>query len=388
MQAESPPFRSSGDRAAWYRRDMASLNLPPDTRSFAARAWAWRRVRVVLIAIGIPIVIQLPGWETHYWILFARWLFLGFVLLTVFALFERWPRRLPRWVARWGLQVAMVAVVIPFTTAIAYAVTTIGLDPPWYKDPSRMEGYGFMTILTLLVAPWVTVAALLRQIRGEAERQALAFELERSQLERQALDARFRLLQAQVEPHFLFNTLANVRELVESGSAQAATVLGSLITYLRAAVPRLDGPTASVRQEFELVRAYLEVMHMRMPDRLEYALDAEDSVLDLECPTTSILTLVENAVRHGIDPSEVGGRIEVRVEHIGSRIRVRVIDTGVGMRSSDAGTGSASATGTGLANLHERLRIAYGADATLRLSPLAPHGIVAEFEYPARAVRP
>jgi sensor histidine kinase YesM len=361
---------------------MQSRPEPTEPDSFLARAWSWRRVRVALLGVLFPIAIQLPQWEVAHWVLFARWLFLAFALLSVFALFERWPRRLPRWVARWGLQVAMLAVATPFVVAISYSATTIGLDRPWYKDPSRLEGFGFMTVFSLLFVPWIAVSALLRQIKGEAEKQALAFELERSQLERQALDARFRLLQAQVEPHFIFNTLANVRELVESGSPKAPTVLASLIAYLRAAVPRLNAPLASVRQEIALVNAYLEVMQMRMPDRLEYAVDADASALDCECPSTSILTLVENAIRHGLDPSEIGGRIEVRVIRLGQRLRVTVMDTGVGMRGDGQGTG------TGLSNLRERLRIAYGTDTALRIGRHAPQGVAAEVEFPAREMAP
>ena len=123
------------------------------------------------------------------------------------------------------------------------------------------------------------MSALYRHISGEVQRQALAFDLQRSEYERNALDARLRLLQAQVEPHFLFNTLANVRELVDAGSPQASAVLGSLIAYLRAAVPRLHGIGDHAGQEIELVRAYLEVMHMRMPDRLQFSLHADEAAL-------------------------------------------------------------------------------------------------------------
>ena len=131
-------------------------------------------------------------------------------------------------------------------------------------------------------------------------------------------------------------------------------------------------------QELELVRAYLEVMHMRMPDRLQYALLADDEGLALDCPTMTLLTLVENAVRHGIDPSEDGGRIEVRVRVRDGRCRAEVIDTGVGLHSANGGPG------TGLANLRERLQLAFGGDAQVRLGPFAPRGAWAELEFPAR----
>src|SRR4029079_18017940 len=133
----------------------------------------------------------------------------------------------------------------------------------------RQMGFAMIVAASLIVAPWAALAALFRQVTGEVKNRELAFALERSQLEGQALDARLRVLQGQVEPHFLFNTLANVRELVDSGSPQASAVLESLIAYLRAAVPRLGATNeATLAQELELVRAYLAVMQMRIPDRL------------------------------------------------------------------------------------------------------------------------
>ena len=338
----------------------------------------WPRVRVVLIASLVLSILVLPGWDAGWGVLIVRLVFVGLVQLLVFGLFERWPARLPRWLARWGLQVAGVAIVVPFAVAIAYSLTTISDAVPWIHSKTRLEGFGMLTGLGLLLSPWIAMSALYRHISDEAQRQALAFELERSEFERNALDARLRLLQAQVEPHFLFNTLANVRELLDSGSPQASTVLGSLIAYLRAAVPRLHEPSNTLGQELELVRAYLEVMHMRIPDRLQFALHADEAALALSCPPMTLLTLVENAVRHGIDPSEEGGRIEVRVRVRDGRCRAEVIDTGVGLRQAGDGLG------TGLSNLRERLQLAFGGDARLQLSSLVPHGVCAEVEFPAQ----
>ena len=340
--------------------------------------FAWRRVRVALIASVVLSLPMLVSWQGSYAILYARVIFIGLMLLVPFGLFERWPARLPAWLARWALQVAGVAMTVPYATAIAYWLTTLGLQPAWYHDKDRLGGFASMTILGLLASPWITVSALLRQIKDEARNQALAFELERSEYERQALDARLRLLQAQVEPHFLYNTLANVRELVDSGSAQASMVLGSLIAYLRAAVPRLHEAATTLGQEIELVRAYLEVMHMRIPDRLQFALQVDEAAMDLFCPPVTLLTLVENAVRHGIDPGEEGGRIDVRVRVQNGRCLAEVVDTGVGL--AQAG----HAPGTGLSNLRERLQLAFDNDAQLRLIPLLPHGVRAEVEFPAR----
>jgi LytS/YehU family sensor histidine kinase len=156
-------------------------------------------------------------------------------------------------------------------------------------------------------------------------------------------------------------------------------VLRSLIAYLRAAVPRLNEPVTTLGQELELVRAYLELMHMRMPDRLRFALHVDDAARALRCPPMTLLTLVENAVRHGIDPSEEGGAIDIHVERRGDRCVVRVLDTGAGLRPAGGGLG------TGLATLRERLQLAFGGDAQLRVSARAPRGVAAELDFPARS---
>ena len=246
----------------------------------------------------------------------------------------------------------------------------------FWTQPNRLEGFMTFTFLGMLVAPWTALTALLRQREAKVEKQAIDFELERSEMARQALDARMRLLSAQAQPHFLFNTLANVQALVEAGSPRAPQLLQSLTDYLRAAVPRLDGSANTLGQELELVRAYLELMQMRMPDRLAFDVSSGPGVHLLSCPPMTLLTLVENAVQHGIDPSEEGGRIDVHAELLGTdRCRLRVIDTGVGLQATGRGLG------TGLTALRERLHWAYGGSATLDLSAVEPHGVQVVIEF-------
>jgi LytS/YehU family sensor histidine kinase len=336
------------------------------------RIYGWPRLKV---ALGVAVVWIIPfhfTWETDYWVLHARFLLMVFFTLTAFGVFEVWPRRLPRWLARWALQVIAVALAIPAAVLMGYTLTTLGIDPPWWKDSKRMTGAATFIFLGMITAPWVAVAALLTQIKEEARKQALQFALTKSELEKTALDSRFRLLQAQVQPHFLFNTLANVRELVITGSPHAPQVLESLIAYLRAAVPRLDAPMATLAQEVELVRAYLDIMQMRLPDRLQYAVDVEPAAHHVACPPMTLLTLVENAMRHGIDPAEEGGRIDVRVRLDGGRLVAEVADTGIGLRTSPVD--GVAGLGTGIANLRERLALACGADATVTLTPSLPRG--------------
>jgi signal transduction histidine kinase len=342
-----------------------------------ARMLSWRRVRFTLIISTLFGLMLSTGSTTATPIVVARALIVGFAAMMAFGLIEQRPKRLPQWVGRWVLQLVAVVVVIPFASLFAYWATTGG-QPDFGNNQRRLIGYGQLTGVAMFFAPWIALGAMVRQREAFVRDQALAFELERSKLERNALDARLRLLQAQVEPHFLFNTLANVQALVDAGSPQASKVLASLIAYLRAAVPRMHEPATTLGQELQLVRAYLELMRMRMPDRLEFELRIEPGARSMECPPMTLLTLVENAVRHGIDPSEEGGRIDIDVRLRDRRCQVRVTDTGVGLQPESSGLG------TGLSTLRERLQLTFGNDAHLRLMEIEPHGVCAELDFPAR----
>src|SRR5438128_1795814 len=314
----------------------------------------WRRVAFTLTLSTLIALALSNHWKQGPLVGLIRVVPLGFMAMLTFGLFEQWPKRLPRWLERWVLQVVSVALAMPISSAAIYWLSTAPGAPPFYDVPKRMNSFLHLSMLGLLVAPWAALAALVRQKDALVRHQTLAFELARSELERQASEARLRLLQAQIAPHFLFNTLANVQALVDAGSPQARVVLRSLVAYLRAAVPRLNEPATTLGQELELVQAYLELMHMRIPDRLQFALHVDDATRALRCPPMTLLTLVENAVRHGIDPSEEGGRIEIDVQRRGDRCLVRVSDTGVGLQQAGNGLG------TGLSTLRERLQLSFG----------------------------
>lgn len=337
----------------------------------------WRRLLFTLCASTLlGLLLSLPSVSPTS-IVVARAAFVGLIAMLVFGILERWPARLPRWLGRWVLQLVAVVVSVPFAAGIAYEVTTEP-DPLPADREQLMYGYLMLTFTGILFAPWIALGAMVRQRESLARSQALAFAVERSELERQAADARLRLLQAQVAPHFLFNTLANVQALVDAGSPQASRVLESLVAYLRAAVPRLHDPQTTLGQELLLVQAYLEVMQMRMPDRLQFAIQADEGTEGLQCPPMTVLTLVENAIRHGIDPSEDGGRIHIHTWLQRGKCYVSVRDTGLGLQPSGKGLG------TGLSALRERLRLTFGGDAHLRLTEASPHGVCAELEFPAR----
>jgi sensor histidine kinase YesM len=358
----------------------AVIDRPP--RHGLARVLSPRRVLLTLAASALMGLIVSPLWIIPKMEVVARAMLVGLFALAAFGVLEVWPARLPSWLARWALQVAGVALAIPMAVLGMYLLITVADELPFWRSQARLSGMVVLSSTGILLASLLALGALLRQREQQVRSQALAWELERSELERKALDSRLRLLQAQVEPHFLFNTLANVRELVDSGSPQASKVLDTLITYLRAAVPRLHEPTTTLGQELQLVGAYLELMQMRMPDRLRFALDVDEAALPMRCPPTTLLTLVENAIRHGIDPSEDGGRIDVHVSLRNGRCHAEVVDTGMGVRASGSGLG------TGLSTLRERLQLAFEGAAEVKLQPIRPHGTVASVEFPARAATP
>jgi hypothetical protein len=335
----------------------------------------------VLFALGIALIFgalnSLPASAPAVHVTIAHAVVVGFVVVLAFGLLERYPSRLPSWLARWVLQIAGVVVAVPAGVLLAHSIS-MALDTDVAHAPPQMTGLVVLIVEGLLLAPWIALGALVRQKDALARERALALELARSEMERQALDTRLNLLQAQVAPHFLFNTLANVQALVDSGSPQASMVLRSLVAYLRAAVPRLNEPATTLGQELQLVRAYLDLMRMRMPDRLRFELAADDEALGLRCPRMTLLTLVENAVRHGIDPSEEGGRIDVEIRRLGYRCRIVVSDDGAGLLDGRRGLG------TGLEALRERLQLVFGEAATLTISARQPRGVLAELEIPAR----
>jgi LytS/YehU family sensor histidine kinase len=350
--------------------------------SFWRRLAAGLTVARIVWALGWACMLALllrPIFDGSLWVVFGRMLFITAAVLLAYVGGEQWRSAgLPLW-ARQAIAVTAAASL----ATLAVYVYVAGGDLDKMFMPDRISGsvvvggwsfaLGIGTLLSLIAG----LAALYRERVAQAKQQALQFKLERETLERQTADAKLAVLQSQVEPHFLFNTLANVQTLVENGSPRAAPVLQSLIAYLRAAMPQLQEGAPTLKREESMVCAYLELMQMRMPDRLQYSLDIDPALHALRLPPMTLLTLVENAVRHGIDPSERGGHIDVgaRREAATGRIRLWVSDTGRGIDENQV-------PGIGLANLRERLAAVYGGDATLTLTAVQPQGVRSEIDLP------
>jgi len=200
-------------------------------------------------------------------------------------------------------------------------------------------------------------------------------EMRRIGLEREAANARLALLQAQVEPHFIFNALANVRRLLRTDADAGRTLLTDLLRYLEEALPHLRDEHTTLAREAELVRAYLAVHQVRMGPRLRAEIDVPPALAGRSVPPMVLLTLVENALKHGLQPMVEGGSVRVSARSEGGRLVLTVADTGRGM-------GSGSGHGTGLANVRARLKQMYGAEASLALAVNEPQGVVATITLP------
>ncbi len=212
-----------------------------------------------------------------------------------------------------------------------------------------------------LLAGLLTIVAELYRSEMLSNKAAQQAELDRVSLEAEMSEARLQALQAQIEPHFLFNTLANARRLYAEDHALGRTMLESLMRYLEAALPEMRNSETTLARETGLVDAYLNIQRIRMGSRLAFTIDVPFELRPLSVPPMMVLTLVENAIKHGLGPSTDGGIIRVAARANGDRLEITVADTGVGF-------GSALGSGVGLANISARLAAEFGANARLALA--------------------
>jgi signal transduction histidine kinase len=208
-------------------------------------------------------------------------------------------------------------------------------------------------------------------LQSERRRAAEALQGETS--------AKLALLQAQIEPHFLFNTLANAQSVIESDPKVAKSILEHLNQYLRVSLGRTRRSSSSLGDEINLVSALLAISALRLGDRLHYSICAPEALKVAELPPLLLQPLVENALKHGIEPAVSGGEIRIEARREQDSLCLRVTDTGVGLNAS-------SPEGVGLANVRARLSSLYGDRGRLALYNLEPHGVVAEITMPLQGV--
>jgi signal transduction histidine kinase len=265
------------------------------------------------------------------------------------------------------------------------------LATAWLFPDLRSPGHGVMSLRTALLSLAVGVAGTvivygrerLRHARTRAESEGWrAIAAERS-----AAQAQLQALRAQVEPHFLFNTLASVSALIERDPAAARALVDDLARHLRATLRHARAESTTLGEELDVTASLLSIMKRRLGERLRWRFDVSDALRAEPVPPMLVQPLVENAVKHGIEPLAGGGTIEVRARRdADGTLVVEVADTGRGMDA--AGAAGGDGTGTGLANLAARLRALYGPDARIALRDNDPRGTVARLALPPRAVAP
>lgn len=267
---------------------------------------------------------------------------------------------------RWRL-IALIGTVI-IAAGAGFSGLTWFHYPAGYYPPILVllgEALRVMFLGVLLTLVWVV-----RKRNSRAGNRLRLLEITGAILNRRMLEAQLKVMEAQIEPHFLFNTLATVKCLYRTGAANGDTMLSSLRQYLGAALPKFRGEHATLESECALVEAYLDILQIRMGHRLQFAIDLPAGLAKHAFPPMMLITLVENAIKHGLASAAEGGRIEIVARATGATFDVKVIDNGIGFQSTGG-------SGIGLVNIRARLAALYGERARLILEQNLPRGVVA-----------
>ena len=375
---------------AFAQRVLASLSEIErrDVRAFdrwfyANGGWRWL-IGVVLVTTFVAWVASQLPWNMSF--AEAAILFNVVVLTLIWSGLSAWfgYRRFQGRIFRYIVAAPLLALVGAIIGA-SIAGLVQGVDPfAFVQDSAKLRHVIIAGLVFGFLYAFVT--ALIAHLRNR-EYRALTAHLEaearQSATSRQLAESKLKLLQLQIEPHFLFNTLGSAQQLAEKGAPDAARLIGDLIHFLRAATPALRDEVTTVRQEAAMIRAYLGIMQTRLGRRLAWSVHVPEELEAIAIPPGMLITLTENAIKHGVEPSPRGGRVDVSVAREGDALALAVIDTGAGLAATP------SACGIGLANIRERLALLYGDAATLELAENEPRGFSARILLPvARAVAP
>lgn len=308
------------------------------------------------------------AWPDFVWCLLRAFVAVA-ALLTTLTVASRW---LPQ---RRGLRWPALALAIIGAAAMGWFAED-GLTRLFSGEPISSGERPYMVHTMFVLALLVGALGEYRWASLRAAELLHEAELNRIRLQSELAAGRLQVLQAQIEPHFLFNSLANLRRLLRTNGAAGHAMLDDLMRYLESALPRMREDSPTLAREAELIRAYLAVHQVRMGARLAVRIDVPDRLGERVVPPMMLLTLIENALKHGLGPLPEGGAIAVAAEETNGRLVLRVADTGRGLVVGFGG-------GTGLANIRSRLKAMYGAAASLSLRHNQPRGVVAEIHLPA-----
>ncbi|QDL53331.1 sensor histidine kinase [Rhodoferax aquaticus] len=271
-----------------------------------------------------------------------------------------------------GTQVAIDEAGVRITAPASPAMERLGANALENFEMRTRKGASvgdaLLNLAWLLVVASIIVKITYKgRIQAEAAAAAATEVAETESLKRQVTEARLAAMQAQVEPHFLFNTLASIEHLIETDAPRAARMQRSLIQFLREAMPTLREANAQAERdlgrELAVVLPYLEILRMRMDDRLQTEVNVPEGLHSAMFPPMMLQSLVENAIRHGLEPKAEGGLLRISAEVSNGQLRVAVTDTGLGFAAA-----ATPGTGVGLANIRERLQLLYGKQAELRIT--------------------
>jgi signal transduction histidine kinase len=288
---------------------------------------------------------------------------------------HRFPEPGPR---QYAAAVAAVTLAAGVAILVAFAWSTggtLGSDRPDWTPGSFVYDWGTGVLQTTVLGLAVTAAWLYTRAESDHAAAIARCAVDVARMDEQVAEARLQMLEAQIEPHFLFNTLAHVKRLYETDEAAGARMMDNLKAYLAVALPQMRATDSTLGREIEHAQAYLEIQQIRMGPRLAFAIEVDARLRTARMPPLMLLTLVENAIKHGLTPRVSGGRVEVRARVQDGQLRVVVADTGGGFTRSGGG-------GTGLANIRARLATQYGAKASLSLASNTPSGVVATIALP------
>jgi len=239
------------------------------------------------------------------------------------------------------------------------------------------QEYGFFQIILIgiLFGSIISYFFISRRKISASEVMIQEEKIKRLTSEKKVMESNLRLLQAQIEPHFLFNTLSNILSLIDTNTEKGKSMLEDLIHYLRTSLSKTRENASTIGQEMEMIEAYLNIFKVRMGERLCYRIDIPDTMKDLPFPPMLVQPLVENAVKHGLEPRIEGGEVFIRGEERGDILRLEIADTGLGFQ----GDGD---MGVGLSNIRERLQSLYDDKGRLILEENQPSGLKAIIEVP------
>ncbi|MEQ1517101.1 MAG: histidine kinase [Usitatibacteraceae bacterium] len=353
---------------------MDTINSPA-SRVSLLRGFTLKRGAITLLLATLATAIIYPYFDPRQSTFYLVWFRMIVTALTMFIVFTvvnntAWATRIPQW-SRYGSLVVgalMGAVLSGF--AIGRTLSEM------FTHDAKFLGLIVSAAGAIAVGAIAAMLAMYRErsARAEADLQTKSAraDAEHASLERRVLEAQLKLMQAQIEPHFLFNTLANVQHLIETSPPLASRTLESLITYLRAALPQMREDGTTLGREADLVCAYLDIQQLRMGERLKFSVDVPPELRATSFPPMMLMTLVENAIKHGIDPLQQGGEIRVSATQTDKELDVSVADTGSGL----AHTGAVG-VGIGLQNIRDRLSALFGKRAKLSFEENGSRGVVA-----------